>query len=171
MRVVSLQKQDRNLFFVLGEKQLNPSQVLLQHRDLLVRLQNHLQPQLYMYCFRKSTASLARRTFRHAFRVTVPSSNVAWEQKPLCHRHFGSLPYFSSIFLTQRSIWLKDKPLRPSASKWKMNTQKHSWSIQSATIRKYQKIGDELLSKKHGYQPWQQYSKCYYINLSEKPWK
>ena len=171
MRLVSLQKQDRNLFFVLGEKQLNPSQVLLQHRDLLVRLQNHLQPQLYMYCFRKSTASLARRTFRHAFRVTVPSSNVAWEQKPLCHRHFDSLPYFSTIFLTQRSIWLKDKPLRPSASKWKMNTQKHWWSIQSATIRKYQKIGDELLSKKHGYQPWQQYSKCYYINLSEKPWK
>ena len=46
MCVVSLQKQDRNLFFVLGEQQLNPSQVLLQHRDLLVRLQNHLQPQL-----------------------------------------------------------------------------------------------------------------------------
>ena len=137
---------------MLGEQQLNPSQVLLQHRDLLVRLQNHLQPQLYMYCFRKSTASLARRTFRHAFMVTVPSSNIAWEQKPGCHRHLGSLPYFSIIFLIQRSIWLKDKLLWPSASKWKMNTKKHSWSTQWVTIRKYQK-NREWTSFKEAWMP------------------
>ena len=43
--------------------------------------------------------------------VTVPWSNIAWEQKPGCHRHLGSLPYFSIIFLIQRNIWLKDIPL------------------------------------------------------------
>ena len=84
--------------------------------------------------------------------VTVPWSNIAWEQKPGCHRHLGSLPYFSIIFLTQRSIWLKDKLLWPSASKWKMNTKKHSWSIQWVTIRKYQK-NREWTSFKEAWMP------------------